>query len=83
MNTGKKYSILAENNSGVVSRVAGLFSSRGYAMKSFSMMQTDDSTTIHITVEAEGDCRVLEQIVKQINKLIDVITVVEQETHPT
>jgi len=68
-------SVLVENKFGVLARVAGLFSGRGYNIESLSVAPTLDPTTSRITIVTSGDDRVLEQISKQLNKLIDVIKV--------
>lgn len=68
-------SILVENEFGVLARVAGLFSGRGYNIESLSVAETMDPTVSRITLVSSGDDQVLEQIVKQLNKLICVIKV--------
>jgi len=68
-------SVLVENHFGVLARVSGLFSSRGFNIDSLAVGETDDSTISRITVAAEGDLKVLDQIIKQLNKLVDVIKV--------
>ncbi|MEO5658088.1 MAG: acetolactate synthase small subunit [Nitrospiria bacterium] len=70
-------SLLVENKFGVLARVAGLFSARGFNIESLSVGPTLDPTMSSITVVTQGDERILEQITKQVNKLIDVIKVVE------
>ncbi|MBO5199535.1 MAG: acetolactate synthase small subunit [Lachnospiraceae bacterium] len=65
-------SILADNNAGVVSRVAGLFSRRGYNIDSLSAGATEDPAVSRMTVVAHGDNQILEQIGKQLSKLEDV-----------
>ena len=69
---------LVENRFGVLSRVASLFSARGYNIESLAVGETNDSTIscMTIVVDAEDE-RILEQIKKQLNKLIDVITVID------
>jgi len=69
--------ILVENRFGVLSRVAGLFSARGYNIESLSVGQGVDPTVAQMTIVTAGDDRVVEQITKQLNKLIDVIKVVD------
>lgn len=71
-------SVTVENKPGVLARIAGLFSARGYNIASLAVSETLDPTISYITmvVEAEDE-RVLEQIKKQLNKLIDVITVTD------
>src|SRR5712671_986740 len=70
-------SILVENEFGVLSRVAGLFSGRGFNIESLSVAETMDPTVSRITLVTRGDDQVLEQIEKQLNKLISVIKVVD------
>lgn len=70
-------SVLVENKFGVLARVAGLFSARGYNIESLSVAPTLDPTTSLITIVTEGDERVIEQIMKQLNKVIEVLKVVD------
>jgi acetolactate synthase-1/3 small subunit len=70
-------SVLVENKFGVLARVAGLFSARGYNIESLSVAPTLDPTTSMITVVTEGDDRIIEQIMKQLNKVIEVLKVVD------
>ncbi|MBN1309523.1 MAG: acetolactate synthase small subunit [Chitinispirillaceae bacterium] len=70
-------SILVENHSGALSRIAGLFSSRGYNISSLTVAETDDATVSRMTIVVSGDEEILEQIVKQLNRLIDVIKVID------
>lgn len=65
-------SILVDNTSGVLSRVAGLFSRRGYNIDSLTVGETEDSSLSRMTVVVSGDDQILEQIEKQLNKLEDV-----------
>ncbi len=71
------FSILVENSAGVLSRVAGLFSRRGYNIDSLTVGETTDPKVSRMTVTVIGDDDVLEQIEKQLSKLIDVKEVVE------
>ena len=71
------FSILVENSAGVLSRVAGLFSRRGYNIDSLTVGETTDPKVSRMTVTVTGDDDVLEQIEKQLSKLIDVKEVVE------
>lgn len=68
-------SILVENKFGVLTRVAGLFSGRGYNIDSLNVAPTQEADTSRMTVVTRGDDATLEQIVKQLKKLIDVIEV--------
>ncbi|EAB8791526.1 acetolactate synthase small subunit, partial [Salmonella enterica subsp. enterica] len=70
-------SILLENETGALSRVAGLFSQRGYNIESITAAPTDDPSLFRLTIQTKGDARVLEQIEKQLNKLVDVFRVTE------
>lgn len=67
--------ILVENKPGVLTRVAGLFSRRGFNIESLAVGVTENADTSRITIVVSGDDRVLEQVEKQLNKLIDVIRV--------
>ena len=67
--------ILLQNESGALSRVAGLFSSRGYNIESLSVAATDDPLLSRITLVTKGSAAVIHQIVNQLNKLIDVVAV--------
>jgi acetolactate synthase-1/3 small subunit len=68
-------SVLVENKFGVLTRVAGLFSGRGYNIDSLNVAPTHDATASRMTIVTHGDEATLEQIVKQLNKLPDVIKV--------
>ncbi len=70
-------SVLVENRFGVLSRVAGLFSGRGYNIESLSVGETTDPQISLMTIVTTGDDQIIEQITKQLNKLIDVIKVVD------
>jgi acetolactate synthase-1/3 small subunit len=70
-------SILVENKFGVLSRVSGLFSGRGFNIETISVGPTLDPTISQMTIVTSGDERILEQIIKQLNKLIDVIKVAD------
>ena len=70
-------SILVNNTSGVLSRVAGLFSRRGYNIDSLTVGETEDPAFSRMTVSVTGDGIVLEQIEKQVNKLEDVIKILD------
>jgi len=72
-------SVLVDNKPGVLSRVAGLFSGRGFNIESLSVNETLDPTMSQMTIVTRGDERILEQINKQLNKLIDVIKVIDYE----
>lgn len=69
------YSVLVENRSGVLSKVAGLFSRRLFNIDSLAVGETDDPQVSCITIVSSGDKRTLEQIEKQLNKKIDVIKI--------
>ncbi|MCW9697990.1 MULTISPECIES: acetolactate synthase small subunit [unclassified Avibacterium] len=69
-------SVLLENESGALSRVVGLFSQRAFNIESLTVAPTDDPTLSRMTIEAYGDEQVLEQIEKQLHKLVDVFKVI-------
>jgi acetolactate synthase-1/3 small subunit len=70
-------SVLVENKFGVLSRVSGLFSGRGFNIESLSVGETIDPAVSLMTIVTTGDDQIVEQITKQLNKLIDVIKVVD------
>jgi acetolactate synthase-1/3 small subunit len=70
-------SVLVENKFGALSRIAGLFSGRGFNIESLSVGETIDPEISIMTIVTRGDDRILEQINKQLNKLIDIIKVVD------
>ena len=70
-------SVLVENKFGVLARIAGLFSARGFNIDSLAVGETEDPTVSRMTIVVEGDEKTLEQIKKQLNKLIDTIKVVD------
>ena len=70
-------SLLMENEAGALSRVAGLFSARGYNIESLTVAPTEDATLSRMTLVTVGSEDVLEQITKQLNKLVDVIKVMD------
>ncbi len=70
-------SLLMENEAGALSRVVGLFSARGYNIDSLNVSTTEDSTLSRLTIVTHCDDDVIEQITKQVNKLIDVVKVVD------
>ena len=70
-------SLLVENNFGVLSRISGLFARRGYNIDSLTVGTTENPRISRITMVVTGDERILEQIKKQLNKLINVIKVIE------
>ena len=70
-------SILLENESGALSRVAGLFSARAYNIESLSVAPTDDPSLSRMTIVTTGTEEIIEQINKQLNKLIDVVKLID------
>jgi acetolactate synthase-1/3 small subunit len=70
-------SLLMENESGALSRVAGLFSARGYNIESLTVAPTEDATLSRMTIVTTGSEEVIEQIIKQLNKLVDVVKVLD------
>ncbi len=75
-------SVLVENKSGVLARVSGLFSARGFNIDSLAVGKTEDPSVSRMTIVVKGDDSVLEQIQKQLNKLIDVIKICDYVTTP-
>ena len=75
MNMKHIISALVENHPGVLARVIGLISGRGYNIDSLNVAPTQDVTTSRLTMTVPGDDRVTEQVTKQLNKLVDVIKV--------
>ncbi len=69
--------ILLENEPGSLSRIVGLFSQRAFNIESLTVAPTEDNSLSRITIATSGDDRVLEQIVKQVNKLVDVIKITD------
>ena len=75
----KVLSLLVDNTSGVLSRVSGMFSRRGYNIDSLSVGVTENPKYSRMTVAVSGDDRILSQIKKQLNKLEDVVEITELE----
>ena len=69
------FSVLVENQAGVLSKTAGLFARRGYNINSLAVGETENKEISHMTIVSTGDARVIDQIEKQLNKKIDVIKV--------
>tara|TARA_B100001013_G_scaffold191061_1_gene115362 strand:- start:4544 stop:5023 length:480 start_codon:yes stop_codon:yes gene_type:complete len=69
--------LLMENQPGALSRVVGLFSQRGYNIESLIVAPTEDSSLSRLTMTTNGDANEIEQITKQLNKLIDVVKVID------
>ncbi|HOO71484.1 MAG TPA: acetolactate synthase small subunit [Spirochaetota bacterium] len=76
-------SVKVENRFGVLARVAGLFSARGYNIDSLTVSATEHDNISVMTIVVRGDDRVIEQVKKQLNKLIDVIKVTDHSDLPT
>jgi acetolactate synthase-1/3 small subunit len=74
------FSVLVENRFGVLARIAGLFSGRGYNIDSLNVAETDNPEVSHMTIVTHGDAQIIEQIYKHLNKLIDVIKVMDLTT---
>src|SRR5512141_1556781 len=76
-------SCLVENHPGVLARISGMFSSRGYNIESLAVGTTNDPTISRITIACRGDDRIIDQIIKQLRKLIDVIRAddLSEKTH--
>jgi len=75
-------SILIENEAGALSRVVGLFSARAYNIESLTVAPTEDSSLSRITIVAIGTDRIIEQITKQLNKLVDVVKLLDLSEGP-
>lgn len=69
--------LLMENQPGALSRVVGLFSQRGYNIESLIVAPTEDPSLSRLTMTTEGSAKIIEQITKQLNKLIDVVKVID------
>ncbi|MEE8055230.1 MAG: acetolactate synthase small subunit [Gammaproteobacteria bacterium] len=74
-------SLLLENEAGTLSRVAGLFSARSYNIECLTVAPTEDPTVSRMTLVTDGSDEIIEQITKQLNKMIDVIKVVDLENN--
>ncbi len=72
-------SVLVENEPGVLSRVAGLFSGRGFNIESLNVAPTMEAGISHMTITTSGDDQIIEQIIKQLRKLVTVVKVVDFE----
>ena len=70
-------SLLVENEAGALSRISGLFSARGFNIESLTVAPTEDSTVSRMTIVTSGSDAIIEQITKHLNKLVDVIKVVD------
>lgn len=70
-------SILMENEAGALSRVAGLFSARGYNIESLTVGTTEDPSLSRMTIVTRGSAEIIEQILKQLNKLVDVVKLLD------
>lgn len=77
MNHRHIISILLENEAGALSRVAGLFSARGYNIESLTVAPTDDATLSRMTLVTTGSDAIIEQITKQLNKLVEVVKLID------
>jgi acetolactate synthase-1/3 small subunit len=75
-------SILLENEAGALSRVAGLFSARGFNIESLTVAPTEDASLSRMTLVTSGNEDVIEQIMKQLNKLIDTVKLVDLSEGP-
>jgi len=75
-------SILMENEAGALSRVAGLFSARGYNIESLTVAPTEDPTLSRMTLVTYGTEEIIEQITKQLNKLVDVVKLMDMTEGP-
>ncbi|MDP1675576.1 MAG: acetolactate synthase small subunit [Bacteroidota bacterium] len=77
--TARKHtiSLLLENKFGALNRVAGMFSAKGYNLESITVGPTEDASVSRMTIVTKGDDAIIEQIIKQLNKLIDTLKVVD------
>jgi acetolactate synthase-1/3 small subunit len=75
-------SLLLENHAGSLSRVAGLFSARNYNIETLTVAPTEDPTVSRMTIVTSGSDEVVEQITKQLHKLVDVIRLMDLNDHP-
>jgi len=75
-------SILIENEAGALSRVSGLFSARGYNIESLTVAPTEDPTLSRMTLVTRGNDDIIEQITKQLNKLVDVVKLIDLADAP-
>ncbi|MFH1854466.1 MAG: acetolactate synthase small subunit [Candidatus Omnitrophota bacterium] len=73
----KTISVLVENHFGVLTHVSGLFSARGFNIDSLTVGETEDPTISRMTIVVDGDEKTLEQVKKQLNRLIDIIKVID------
>jgi acetolactate synthase-1/3 small subunit len=78
-NERRVISVIVMNESSVLARVSGLFAGRGYNIETLTVAPIPDSDMSHITIETNGDARTMEQITKQLHKLIPVYKVIEHE----
>lgn len=76
------FAVLVENHFGVLGRITGLFSARGFNIESLCVAETEDPSVSRITLVTEGDDKILEQVQKQLNRLIDVIKVTDLHEEP-
>ena len=76
------FAVLVENQFGVLGRITGLFSARGFNIESLCVAETEDPSVSRITLVTMGDDKVLEQVHKQLNRLIDVIKVTDLSEEP-
>ncbi len=70
-------SVLVENKFGVLARISGLFSARGFNINSLAVGETENPAISRMTIVVEGDEKILEQIIKQLHRLIDVIRIID------
>lgn len=82
MNERHTISVLMENESGALSRVAGLFSARAYNIESLAVAPTEDPSVSRMTLVTTGSPAIIEQITKQLNKLVDVIRLIDLADRP-
>ena len=76
-------SVLAENHSGVLARISGLLSGRGFNIQSIAAGESEDPTATRITMVVEGDQRVIDQVKTQVSRIVDVIRVIDLTEVPS
>lgn len=82
MKNKKTFSVLVENKFGVLARISALFAARGFNIDSLAVGETEDPTISRMTIVVTGDEKTLEQVFKQLNKLVDVIKVIDVSETP-
>ncbi|QGG46409.1 acetolactate synthase small subunit [Heliorestis convoluta] len=76
-------SVLVENKPGILTRVAGLFARRGYNIESLAVGETENSSISRMTIVVDGDGKIIEQVTKQLHKLVDVLKIQDITNDPS